>query len=179
MPAKYQDTLNRIAVGEEQLNKLQPEDPKRTKIEKNLDKLRADLAALKPESTPDSQTTPGLTQLEPPFIEVDPRPELQQDTEQWTTLLKLAFMKSEELCGVLNGIRCGGTRLKVGRTSNGNRWTLKPDIDSSGRLSWASQADYEEARDKYLMPHMAAVTELLKELAGRYEPIEREIQQEM
>jgi len=181
MEAKIIDLQNRIAKGEKRLALLSASDPKRDGVEKNLSKLRRQLTDMKgsnPQTSGNSSPEAGW-KYEPPFIEVDPRPDLDADSEQWSTLLKLALNRNEELCGVLNGIRCGGTRLRIGQSSKGKRWILKPDIDPTGRNAWENLADYEEVRDKFLMPHLADVTALLKDLAERHEPTEQEIQQEM
>ncbi|QJD87888.1 hypothetical protein [Cohnella herbarum] len=104
-------------------------------------------------------------------VELIPRPDLKYDSNKWATLLVLAYEKNEELYGVLKGIRSGGTRLRVGKATNGvKRWILKPDIDPSGKIAWASKSEYEEARDKYLMPHMEEIIMLLKKLEDRFPP---------
>lgn len=162
MRSTGESVADRIKKGEVFLNSLAPNDPKRTQAEKNLINLKAQLA---------EGFTSGL--YEPPLIDVDPRTDLSGDSEKWSTLLKMALERDEKMCGVLNGMRCGGTRIKLGRTPTGGyRWILQPDIDPTGRLAWESQKDYEEMRDKYLKPYFGEVTELLRKLEKQFSPIE-------
>lgn len=97
----------------------------------------------------------------PPYTE-DPRPDLQEDHQLWCRLLELAMERhGEELAGILNGFRCGGTRLKKGKTS----YLLRPDIDPNGKVAWESVAEYEQMKNKYLEPWRKEVVALLKELS--------------
>lgn len=184
------ELMDRIAKGEIFLNSLGTNDPKRQTAEANLKNLKAQLTALERSSEAELQresvceadcTSPGnFKRYEPPFIEIDPRPDLIDDSQKWTILLKMALELDGDLCGALNGIRCGGTRIRPGRTGSGDiRWILRPDIDPSGRRAWETQTDYEEARDKYLKPHFEEVTGLLQKLADMFPPVEQAVQQEM
>jgi hypothetical protein len=98
---------------------------------------------------------------------MDPRPDLTDDHHIWNVLLRNAYeshpedsKKSEEFCGVLNGLRCGGTRLRFGK----NGWELKPDIDVSGKVAWSNHADYNEMKEQYLVPWSDWVIRALNEL---------------
>lgn|GEM_PF-3436479 len=89
----------------------------------------------------------------PPPIYEDPRPDLAEDSHLWNELLRIAHTfhpldaeKSAEFCAVLNGMRCGGTRIRAGKSG----WVLRPDINPTGRVAWSSQAEYDEMKEKYL-----------------------------
>ena len=162
-------TAEMIAEGERFLESLPADDPKRRAAEAKIERLRRQL-----------ERENDFGRFEPPFIEVDPRPDLVDDSEKWGALLKMALELDAVLCGVLNGMRCGGTRIRPARTGSGEmRWILRPDFDPSGRLAWQTQADYEEARDKYLKPQLEEVSRLLQGLTGRFPPAELVVQQEM
>lgn len=51
----------------------------------------------------------------------DPRPELEEDSIIWYTLLLLAFLehKGHEIYETLRGFRCAGCRLKIGNEKEG------------------------------------------------------------
>lgn len=107
----------------------------------------------------------------PMAVDLNPRPDIKWDSSKWATLLRLASERDEGLYGALNGIRTGGTTLKVGRTPDGKKkWVLKPIIDPTGNVAWSSLNEYEEARKNYLLPHMDDVIVLLKELEERWPP---------
>lgn len=92
----------------------------------------------------------------------DPRPDLQEDHQLWIRLLELAMKRyGEELAGILNGFRCGGTRLKQGKKG----YILRPDVDPTGKVAWESTDEYERMKSKYLEPWRNEVAELLKELS--------------
>lgn len=97
----------------------------------------------------------------------DPRPDLKEDSELWTAILKNAARSNLELYGILHGFRCMGTRLK--HNSKGNV-VLRPDIDPTGARAWASQQEYDQAKNRYLVPHHAEITELLSELGDEDTP---------
>lgn len=96
----------------------------------------------------------------PPYTE-DPRPDLLEDHQLWTRLLELAMEKhGEELAGILNGFRCGGTRIREGKKG----YVLRPDIDPAGNVAWQSAEEYEKMKAKYLEQWRNEVAALLKEL---------------
>lgn len=122
--------------------------------------------------TPQQATAPPKD--EPiPFTRVpswrDPRPDLKADSALWGALLRIAEGKSDAFCGVLNGFRCGGTRIKAGKSG----WVLRPDIDSTGRHAWESQEEYDELKGKFLKPYIdnGWLVEALKKLLDEF-PLE-------
>lgn len=107
----------------------------------------------------------------PPPIYEDPRPDLAEDSHLWNELLRIAYQfhpmepeKSAEFCGVLNGMRCGGTRIRPGKSG----WVLRPDIDPTGRVAWSSQAEYDEMKEKYLARWMEWLRFALKKLGEKH-----------
>lgn len=102
-------------------------------------------------------------------VDLNPRPDLQGDASKWAMLLRLAHENNEQFYGVLHGIRAGGTILKEAKTASGiKRWILHPIIDPSGNKGWASQDEYNEAREKFLMPYKQELSELLSQLYVRW-----------
>lgn len=102
----------------------------------------------------------------PPPIWLDPRPDLKEDHEAWSKLLRMACLMDPPevgvpLCGLLNGLRCGGTRLKKNSKA---KWILRPDIDPTGRTAWSSREEYEEIREKYVVPEGERIAKLLEQL---------------
>jgi len=119
------------------------------------------------------------TRSEPETIQIhtppphwqDPRPDLAEDHELWNELLKIAYHfhpmepeKSAEFCAVLNGMRCGGTRIRPGKSG----WVLRPDIDPTGRVAWNSQAEYDEMKEKYLARWMEWLRFALRRLNEKH-----------
>ncbi len=88
---------------------------------------------------------------------IDPRPDLEEDSALWTKLLTSALSLNVELTQVLHAMRGGGTML----LKQGDRYVIKPLIDS--KTGWDSLQDYEEIRDKYMLPHKDHIVQLLKE----------------
>ena len=89
---------------------------------------------------------------------VDPRPDLVEDSELWTRFLHLAEDENKKLTGALHGFRCQGTRIVQGKKG----YLLRPELDPS--KGWKSRQEYEKERDKWLMPHIDVIAELLKKL---------------
>ena len=102
-----------------------------------------------PEPEPGKQETKPAT---------DPRPDLAEDSALWVRFLELAEKQDPMLAGTLHGFRCLGTRLRQGRSG----YVLRPEIDPI--RGWLSQAEYEKERDKWLMPHISTIKDLLKQL---------------
>lgn len=99
-----------------------------------------------------------------PQIWVDPRPDLKDDHPLWNRLLQLTFgitddKESFEICGVLNGIRCGGTLLVKSK----NGYKFQPLIDK--QMGFNCREDYDELKEKYLKPHAYQIKVLLKTLS--------------
>lgn len=91
----------------------------------------------------------------------DPRQDLaDEDPEEswfWGWLLADALAVNKELAITLHGFRCMGTRLV--RTEKG--FAMKPEVSER---AWLSQEEYQQARDKYLVPHQKQLVKLLKNL---------------
>lgn len=126
---------------------------------------KAELLALLEARQPPSRAWADPT---PPPVErppSDPRPELLEDSLAWAHLLALAATDRsdfKELFGVLHGARCGGAALKFKQ----GRWRVEPRIDPDEHLSaWHDQEAWEEDRGRYLLPHRARLTKLLRLLA--------------
>ena len=88
----------------------------------------------------------------------DPRPDLVEDSELWTRFLQLAEDENKQLTGILHGFRCQGTRIVLGRSG----YVLRPELDPD--KGWKNRQEYEKERDKWLMPHIDVIAELLKKL---------------
>ncbi len=91
----------------------------------------------------------------------DPRQDLaDEDSEEswfWGWLLADALEINKDLAITLHGFRCQGTRLE--RTEKG--FKLQPEVSER---AWLSQEEYQQARDKYLVPHQNQLVRLLKSL---------------
>lgn len=99
--------------------------------------------------------------IEPEPIEIeegDPRPDLTEDSELWTRLLKLAARENSDLAALLHAFRCLGTRIRQGRSG----YVLRPDVDPI--WAWPSREEYEKERDRWLKPHAEEIASLLKRL---------------
>ncbi|MBS3969977.1 MAG: hypothetical protein KGZ94_07665 [Clostridia bacterium] len=91
----------------------------------------------------------------------DPRPDLEADSVLWTKLLRRAQKIDPMLAGTLHGFRCGGLRIKRGRTG----YLLRPDFDPSGNLpSWRDQEEYEHDKLMHLFQYRAEIKELMSSL---------------
>lgn len=91
----------------------------------------------------------------------DPRSDLEAqdglESLTWCCLLADAWAVSRELAVTLHGFRCQGSRLV--KTEKG--YAIKPEVGEQG---WESEKEYQEARDKYLVPYREQLTRLLKNL---------------
>ena len=88
----------------------------------------------------------------------DPRPDLAEDSALWVRFLDLAGEKDKQLAGTLHGFRCQGTRIVQGKKG----YLLRPGLDPT--KGWKNRQEYEKERDKWLMPHISVIAELLKRL---------------
>ena len=92
----------------------------------------------------------------------DPRQDLaDEDPEEswyWGWLLANALGINKDLAITLHGFRCQGTRLE--RTEKG--FKLQPEVSER---AWLSQEEYQQARDKYLVPHQKQLVKLLRSLS--------------
>mgnify|MGYP001175584185 CR=1 FL=1 len=118
-----------------------------------------------PPDPPQAERPPE--QPEPPASR-DPRPDLKEDSALWDALLRIAETRNEQFAGVLNGFRCGGTRVRKGKSG----WVLRPDIDPTGRAAWESQDEYDEFKERFLKPYIENGWLLwaLRELAKKVPP---------
>jgi hypothetical protein len=85
----------------------------------------------------------------------DPRPDLVNDHSRWWLLLEAAYrldgQDPDGLYGALFGMRCCGARLEIASPTS---WRL---VQGDA----LSAAEYQELRQRYLLPHTAALTQLL------------------
>ena len=94
------------------------------------------------------------------MVEYDSRPDLKEDHHLWEWIIREAQKVNMDLAGVLDGLRCGGTRLKKVK----GQWVLRPDVDPTGKVAWESVEEYEKMRDEYLMPHKERMVKLLRKM---------------
>lgn len=89
---------------------------------------------------------------------VNPRPDLTEGADLWARLLLKAYPLDGDnpkgLFWALHGLRCLGASLRVGKS------TL---LLGRGQIE---EAEYARLRAQYLVPHAAALTRLLAELAS-------------
>lgn len=102
-----------------------------------------------PELEPGNQETKPVT---------DPRPDLAEDSALWVRFLELAGEKDKQLAWTLHGFRCQGTRIVQGKKG----YLLRPELDPT--KGWKNRQEYEKERDRWLMPHIDVIAELLKKL---------------
>jgi hypothetical protein len=93
-----------------------------------------------------------------PELNVDPRPDLAEDSQLWVLLLTLAQLHTGnlEFWGTLQGFRCMGTRIK---TLPGGNLALRPLIGPDG---FESSIEYEKLRDRWLKPYRGVLVDLMK-----------------
>ena len=102
--------------------------------------------------------------LDPPWQ--DPRSDLADDHSRWWLVLEAAWrldgQDPEGLFGALVGLRGCGARLEL---ANAETWGARPDDPPPTyrlvRGAELSEAEYAELRQRYLVPHRAALTRLL------------------
>lgn len=97
----------------------------------------------------------------------DPRPDLLGDRQRWWLVLQAAYGLDLNLFGALYVLRQCGARLEIASPPD---WSLQPDgpaptwkITRGEELSEAEYADY---RQRYLVPHRAAIAQLLNAQAA-------------
>jgi len=121
-------------------------------------RLLADKAAILAELRREHIVAGPRPDLRRERIVADPRPDLANDSALWSHLLALAYDLDGDdpagLCGALNGLRCCGAAL----------------VESAGevRLTAGEMADaeYDQMRRQYLLPHKRQLTMLLKRLSA-------------
>jgi hypothetical protein len=89
---------------------------------------------------------------------VDSRPDLANDSQEWTRLLNMAEKINLELAGTLHGMRCCGLRLI--REAEG--YSLRPEFNKDSK--WSNEAEYMADRNKWLVPYGKELVELLNRL---------------
>src|SRR5690625_2190083 len=65
----------------------------------------------------------------PRRTDLEPRPDLEEDSRLWIAVLSMAWYRDRQLHGLLHGLRCGGSRLERRRGRSGNEF-LKLNYDS-------------------------------------------------
>lgn len=97
----------------------------------------------------------------------DPRPDLVGDRCRWWVVLQAAYNLDLQLFGALYVLRQCGARLEVAGPAD---WNLRPEgplpdwkIERGAELSEAEYADY---RQRYLLPHRQALSQLLRAQAA-------------
>ena len=99
---------------------------------------------------------------------LDPRHyDLVADSEEWEELLRICAEPDNGLqspgrtYAALHGMRCGGTEI----VRQGSKYIMRPIIDE--RRAWRDQAEYDDAKNTYLMPYKDDVIRALDELGRR------------
>lgn len=92
---------------------------------------------------------------------LDPRPDIDDDSELWVTLLVEADKMDTKLWDAFLGFRCIGARLLP--TVDGG-YVLRPHIDPSGNGGFRSQEEYKEEARRWLHPHKEQIKILLSNL---------------
>lgn len=92
-------------------------------------------------------------------VYMDPRPDIDDDSELWVTLLVEADKQEPKLWGALLGFRCIGARLLP--VEGSDAYVLRPHIDPSGDCGFRSQEEYRDEAERWLRPHAAQFKLLL------------------
>lgn len=92
-------------------------------------------------------------------VYLDPRPDIDNDSELWVTLLVEADKMDPKLWGALLGFRCIGARLLP--VEGSDAYVLRPHIDPSGDCGFRSEQEYGDERARWLIPHAAQLRLLL------------------
>ncbi len=92
----------------------------------------------------------------------DPRPDLLGDRQRWWLVLQAAYGLDLNLFGALYVLRQCGARLEIASPPD---WSLQPDGPAPTwkiiRGEELSEAEYADYRQRYLLPHRAALSQLL------------------
>jgi len=158
------------------------EGEEREKLQKKLDRWNELIKdyndRMKPiDETIPPQRMPPVTIQEASLPTNDPRPDITEDSHLWANLLQMAAEQDKEagrvygehdntICGVLNGFRCNGTRLKAGSMRGEGIWSLQPDFEPTE--AWESQEEYDDFKKRYLGPYGTLLINLLRELTKRH-----------
>ncbi|HUY09741.1 MAG TPA: hypothetical protein VMW80_09905 [Candidatus Dormibacteraeota bacterium] len=100
----------------------------------------------------------------PATVGEDPRPDLENDSADWSRLLALASGDQGDPSGVygrLLALRACGGQLAW----NGSRWRMVPLIDPTEQVSvWHDGESWEADRARYLLPRAREIAALLAQL---------------
>lgn len=128
-----------------------------------------------PSTSTSAPTAPRKNGSTPPLVLdqptdapwADPRPDLLGDRQRWWLVLQAAHGLGADVFGALYVLRQCGARLEIAGPPD---WSLHPDgptptwkITRGEELSEAEYADY---RQRYLVPHRAAIAQLLNAQAA-------------
>jgi hypothetical protein len=91
----------------------------------------------------------------------DPRPDLTNDTELWTTFLMIAMLVEEQLAHILHGFRCAGARLI--KTNAG--YVMRSEFNKNSL--WDNQGEYDQDKKQYLVKYADKIIECLNRLGGK------------
>ena len=88
----------------------------------------------------------------------DPRPDLEEDSQLWKKILKLAEGIDKKAYHILHGFRCGGAKLEI----KNDKVNMKPRIGKNHL--WQSQEEYNKDRKQWLMPLKDSISEIFDAL---------------
>jgi hypothetical protein len=91
----------------------------------------------------------------------DCRPEAAQDHALWERLLQMAWEEDHVFAWTLCGFRDFGTRIVRGPKG----YVLRPEISGVQGDGWHNQAAYEKERDRWLIPKLELLVNLLRRLS--------------
>lgn len=100
-------------------------------------------------------------------VDLDPRPDLEEDHRDWVAVLAAAWQDSE-LHGLLHGLRCGGARLERRQGARGAYYR----IDYSPLLSYW---DEDVLRRDWLEPMRGRIKAVLDAGLRLRHEVEREL----
>lgn len=126
------------------------------------------------ELTKTGQQPPEITKTVSKHVSkpLDPRPDLQSDSQVWTQLLATAqdMDPALEFYSLLLGFRAMGTRLvMLTEPPYRGEYRMRGQFDGTGAEHWATQTDYQETAVRYLGPPTSPnqYGQMLKEALGK------------
>ena len=90
---------------------------------------------------------------------MDPRPDIDDDSELWVTILVMADKIEPKLWEALLGFRCIGARLLPVESSDA--YALRPHMDPSGDCGFRNQEEYRDEANRWLRPYTTQMKFLL------------------